>query len=298
MKKESSLTIAFVSLLLLSTVAGPIPVKLASANPTTFNYTLGTRAPDSNTKPPIISFAPANHTTYATNDISLSINVIVGESSTASLKYIDRIYYKTSWQKRNFSIYECIENPYYVLGSTESLITQFSKTLNFKGFPDGNHSLVVYVKERGGYHSHTDITTSFFCYEYYYLFEIDAFSSFFFTVDTPAPSISVLSMQDMTFYSYDIDLRFVVNELTSRSAYSLDAGDNVTIAGNTTLSGLSVGEHNLTIYAWDRAGNVGASETIYFRIKDPFIKTLVIAIVVTVMVTCVGLIVYVNKRKR
>jgi len=225
--------------------------------------------------------------------------VSVGESSTATLKSIDRIHYRTTWQKRNFTIYDCIENPYYVLGSTEPLITQFSETLNFRGLPDGNHTLVVYVKERGIYYSYTDNTPFPVCYDFYNLFEIDVFLSFFFTIeDTTAPSISVLSMQDETFYSYDIDLRFVVDEPTSRSVYSLDADDSVTLAGNTTLFGLSVGEHNLTIYAWDKAGNVGTSETVYFSIKEPFPSTLVVATGVTLMGACVGLIVYLNKRKR
>jgi hypothetical protein len=39
---------------------------------------------------------------------------------------------------------------------------------------------------------------------------------------------------------------------------------NVTIAGNTTLTGLSSSVHNLTVYAWDEAGNIGSSETITF----------------------------------
>jgi hypothetical protein len=46
--------------------------------------------------------------------------------------------------------------------------------------------------------------------------------------------------------------------------YSLDGQDNVTVTGNATLSGLSSGLHNVTVYANDTAGNMGVSETIKF----------------------------------
>jgi hypothetical protein len=73
----------------------------------------------------------------------------------------------------------------------------------------------------------------------------------------------------------------------------LDGQENVTINANATLTGLSEGDHNLTVYATDEAGNVGASETIYFSI---FPTTLAIA-VVTVAVIGIVLLVYFKKRK-
>ena len=61
-------------------------------------------------------------------------------------------------------------------------------------------------------------------------------------------------------------MNFAVHEKISRFTYSLDGKDNVTIAGNTTLTGLSVRTHNLTVYAWDAAGNVGSSQAVNFAI--------------------------------
>ena len=82
-------------------------------------------------------------------------------------------------------------------------------------------------------------------------------------------------------------------------SYSLDGQDNVTVAGNATLSGLPNGSHNLTLYVTDKSGNIGASDIIYFRVEvpEPFPTTLVIAVVIT-MVVGVGLLFYFKKRKR
>jgi len=60
---------------------------------------------------------------------------------------------------------------------------------------------------------------------------------------------------------------------------------------------LANGEHNLTVYATDEAGNMGASETIYFSVAEPFPTTLVMASVITVSVAGIALLVYFKKRK-
>jgi hypothetical protein len=59
-----------------------------------------------------------------------------------------------------------------------------------------------------------------------------------------------------------LPLNFTVDEPTSWIGYSLDQQDNVTIAGNVTLTGLPDGAHQVKIYANDTVGNIGVSETI------------------------------------
>ena len=49
--------------------------------------------------------------------------------------------------------------------------------------------------------------------------------------------------------------------------YCLDSLANVTIAGNTTISGLSEGTHSLVVYANDTAGNTVKSETVFFTVQ-------------------------------
>ena len=78
--------------------------------------------------------------------------------------------------------------------------------------------------------------------------------------------------------------------------YNLDSQPNIPIIGNTKLTGVPNGAHNLTVYAQDTAGNTGVSETIYFSVEVPFPRTLVIA--ASAVVVIVGLLVYFKKRNR
>ncbi len=87
-----------------------------------------------------------------------------------------------------------------------------------------------------------------------------------FTLDTIAPSISILSPENETYGASGIPLNFTVSETTSWIAYSLDGNANVTISGNTILVGLSEGVHYLVIYAKDLE-NVGSSSVVHFT-KD------------------------------
>jgi hypothetical protein len=57
----------------------------------------------------------------------------------------------------------------------------------------------------------------------------------------------------------------------------LDGQNNVTINGNTTLTWLPNGYHNVTVYATDEFGNTGVSKIIYFNVDAPFPTALIIA---------------------
>lgn len=92
--------------------------------------------------------------------------------------------------------------------------------------------------------------------------------------DNTPPTITVLSPVSTTYSASDVDLNFTVNESTSWIGYSLDATNNITVTGNTTLL-LSEGTHNLTIFATDYAEkpNSGKSKVIIFSVDTlpPFI---------------------------
>jgi hypothetical protein len=117
-----------------------------------------------------------------------------------------------------------------------------------------------------------------------------------FTIDTTAPSVSVLSPENTTYKASNVPLNFTVNEPFSKVTYCLDGQENVTINENTTLIGLPNGDHNVTVYATDEFGNTGVSEIVYFSVEVPFPTTLVIASVALVAVASVGLLVYFKKR--
>ena len=97
----------------------------------------------------------------------------------------------------------------------------------------------------------------------------------------------------------EVSLNFTVDEPVSQVKYSLDGQNNLTVAGNTTLAELSAGVHNVTVYARDAVGNIGASKTIPFTVakeSEPFPTTLVIAPIASVVAVGAGLAIYFKKR--
>jgi hypothetical protein len=127
------------------------------------------------------------------------------------------------------------------------------------------------------------------------------------TSDLEEPLITIQMPQNATYLLNEVSLDFVLNEPTSKMIYCLDEGENVTVTGNFTLTDLSNGAHNLTLYAWDSAGNVGASETITFTVDrhpestfqiEPLRWLPVGAVSVAVaVVVAVAAVVYLKKRK-
>jgi hypothetical protein len=119
------------------------------------------------------------------------------------------------------------------------------------------------------------------------------------------PSISILSPQNTTYNSTIIPLNFTVNhpvnQQVKQMSYSLDGRKNIPITGNTTITYVSNGHHNLIVYATDETGNTGASEVLYFKVEEsnPFpMPYVVAAVIVALIVISAGLIIYFKKCKR
>jgi parallel beta-helix repeat protein len=124
------------------------------------------------------------------------------------------------------------------------------------------------------------------------------FDSAFYAPKIP-PKISVLSPVNQVFNESSVPLLFTADKQVVWMGYSLDGEQNVTVAGNITISGLSSGLHNVTVYAEDTFGNEGASETVTFTVAlAPFPTALVLAASVTIVAAVgVSLFLYLRKRK-
>ena len=115
---------------------------------------------------------------------------------------------------------------------------------------------------------------------------------------TVPPAVHVISLENNKTYSGTaIDLNFTVNKPVTWLGYSLDGQDNVTINGNTTVTGLAGGLHNVTVYAKDSFENMGNSETIFFSAAEPFPTTWAIASIIPLAIACLGLLIYFKKRR-
>ena len=94
---------------------------------------------------------------------------------------------------------------------------------------------------------------------------------------TVPPTVRVVSPENKTYNVTSVSLVFTVNKPVVWMGYSLDGQETVTITGNTTISSLSSGLHNITVYAKDEFENIGTSETIVFTVTEPFPTTWVVA---------------------
>jgi hypothetical protein len=82
------------------------------------------------------------------------------------------------------------------------------------------------------------------------------------------PIISITSIQEnQTYSTNNITLCFAVSE-PSTYKYCINGKENITIAGNTTLTQLPIGHLRLIVYAEDSAGNVGTLQAVNFTITQ------------------------------
>jgi len=286
MKKALALTL--IMALLMSAVAGTQFVDLTRANYYSKARYSGELSSVPDTEPPrVLIFSPENNVIYNTDNVYLTFDASVGQSTLANSSdmHISTVYYKADWQENITSAYRADE-----IYQT-NFVSDFSYSLNLTGIPEGNHSIIVYATERGTY---------FASWLSFYGFSINGSSSVFFTIDTP-PSIQVLSPRIETYNATSVPLNFVLNESVAQMSYSLDGQENVTVAGNTTLSALRNGVHNVTLYAQDNYGNIGNSETIVFTVEEPepelFPTAYSMGFVAVIVLLLLGLTVYILKRK-
>jgi parallel beta-helix repeat protein len=109
------------------------------------------------------------------------------------------------------------------------------------------------------------------------------------------PSFDVLNVSSGERVG-NVSINFIVSKPVTQIYYSLDGLKNETITGNTTIAGLSVGTHNITVYAQDSFGFVGSSDTTVFMIADdtsfPIIFVLTSILVVSTAIAIVGVLFY------
>ena len=202
-------------------------------------------------------FSPTN-TTY--NQDTLLLNV-------TAKRYINPTYYDTQLKYsinggENTSIFTTPvfvqKPPSGILGDIASY-TLFSGTSILPKLPQGTYNLTVYadyIRKEGvdpKWPNMHDI------------------QSIIFTINNGIPpTITLLPYTATLENGYDnFTLNYVVDKPVNWIGYSFDGQNNVTIEGNFTLTKLTYGLHNVTVYAKDQLGNVGTSETAHFNAIDP-----------------------------
>jgi hypothetical protein len=139
-------------------------------------------------------------------------------------------------------------------------VLNYSATLNLSGLSDGLHKLTVFATGISPYDPEGGMN------------RIDATvygsDSIQFLYDVAIPSVTILMPQNETYQATNFPLDFTLSEKADWIGYSLDGQPLITIAGNTTLPGLSEGPHSLTVYVNDTVGRTGISKTVCFNITQ------------------------------
>lgn len=259
--KTKALAVTFVFELLISAILGLIFINLAIAQITPMPT-----EPDS-TPLTAYLYSPSNRT-YNSNNIFLTGTVVKPGSwfvHSLPISYVCKgeikfVRYRLDGiESENIPVNDI---PYGDYPGPVGSSVDFS--INLTKLPEGPHRLSVSAEGRYYYYIATEQEQ-----RVAYNTVIGNTSEVRFTIDTLPPKITILSIQNETIYTKNVTLNFTLNEPLSWMAYSLDSQANATIPENMTLTGLSYGSHNLTLYARDTAGNIGASETVYFTIAQP-----------------------------
>jgi hypothetical protein len=201
--------------------------------------------PDQDTYPPTINAAsPNNNSAYNTSSVWLAFNVTAPKSRTASYTTLQRVTYQTDWKKGTNDI-------------LQSCLEQAEFNFSLSQVPEGQHNIVINAVGIGYYTNEKELTRKEFF--------IRSTATISFTIDRTAPTVSVLSPENVSSTS-EVPLNITVNEAYSKIAYSLNGGQNVTANGNSTVPRLPADQYNMTFYVWDIAGNLGVSQTANFAV--------------------------------
>jgi hypothetical protein len=288
-----TLKLAFITVVLCLGVAVTLLVRSSTANPyEAYTYTA----------PPTIAIeSPMDNGAYSSKDAQLSFIATKPEHGWL-ISWTRSSDPEKVFKNKLSHVSILIDGKLYrSIEADSDLSSPFSYHENLTNLDDGSHNLTIIA-----YCDGWDLEAHGF-WERYLPYNVTS-DLITFTVDTTPPFVSILSPENVSYVAtenlVDVALNFTLKEPVSQLSYSLDGQADVTVLGNTTLAGLAYGAHNLTVYAVDVAGNIGASETVYFTIAElepepePFPAAPVAAAsAATVAVVGVGLLVYFRKRK-
>lgn len=289
MNKKTVLTALFISVLLLSSTTSIYAVKADSNEPVTFSSGLTV-------------YSPLN-TIYNSYSVLCNVTFSCPLGIQCSLNYSIDGKYQDALPVHFPAALAFVKN-YILLGSF--YLPPLSNGPHQISFGIEEDAYNYSVPPSDAFHRTTGVNgLDYYVASWVNTVSFTIYSTEVFPTPTPTPTIappeiSSISIKNITYDTADIPLNFTTDKPVNWEGYSIDGKENVTINGNTTLTGLSNGMHNITIYVKDAFGNVD-SQTIDFNIakQEPFpiITVAVVSAAVLVVLVIFCLIVYFKKRK-
>jgi hypothetical protein len=238
-----------------------------------------------NSNPIIKITSPKENATYTNGTINVCFTVIGSKDPSFVVMSLNG-WYKGDWMN-NSKIADGMVGEY---NSRIPIFLQYN--FDVTGIPFGEHSLLITASGSADFIKNNSPIPKYLC-------SLSSTLCVNFSVRNN-PIITFPSSQNCTVTDSSFPLNFTVDHSVTEMAYSLDKQESVPISGNTTLTDLPNGEHNVTVYAADAFGNTGTSDTLFFSVKPPEfpVMPVVAAFVTVVVLIAAGLLVYNKKRKR
>jgi outer membrane protein assembly factor BamB len=168
------------------------------------------------------------------------------------------VTYKASWENQYRTIYQWSYNSLYNREDDDpNSHFLFSYTVDLRNAPLGPQQIEVTASGVG----------YLFGLSSWYIYFGSGSSSIHFIVAADPPAIDVVSPENKEYNNDNIPLVFYTEEETPWLGYNLDNLANVTVNGNTTLTGLSDGYHSITVYANGTKWNAGKSSDVLFKVN-------------------------------
>jgi hypothetical protein len=230
------------SVLLVSLLSG-VQTKVAEANPYDPSTGKGSKALYN-----IYTVNSPENTTYQTNNVTFNIkirtNSAFGLSGTYRYFYILDGPANLRVNEARVELLDPVKVTRTAIPETSTTYSYTDTTYEFSvalsGLADGSHNLIWGEAPHYGGDSYT------------YIGKLTR--NLYFYVYCP-PTISLSSIKNKNFTSSNVPLTVCIDKPHVGLCYSLDGQSNVTISGNTTLTGLQNGEHTIEVYAGFRVYN-------------------------------------------
>jgi hypothetical protein len=264
--KRTVLALALISALSVSIMAGMQTLEVAKAN----------FLP----APAIIIYSPAPIISTNTS-IPLNVGVNILKNSPEIVRILYSVDGNSNVTLTNLTR---TDNVWF---DPDKVGSEFRATSILDNLAEGDYTLKVYSQDAAGK---------------------EMSSSVKFTIDThyKFAEVVLLSPQNTTYASTEVPLTFTCDRQIWSADYILEEeGGHISLAGNTTLTGLSNGTHTITVYVFTTEREQANSQTVHFTVNketqlqpEPSPTALVtIVSAASLSVVGIGLLVYFKKRK-
>jgi hypothetical protein len=274
--KKSNALLALV--LAVSLMIGIETVEVVDANP------MFIEAPAPANSNPIIRIeSPKENATYTNGTINVCFTV-TGSKDPGFVDMSLTGWFKGDWMNNS-------ERAYGEVGVYYRIPIFLQYNFNVTDIPFGEHSIWITASGSANFIKNNQIIPEYVCF-------LTSTLCVNFSVRN-SPIITFPSAQNLTVTNSSFPLNFTVDHPVQEITYSLDGQKSLPINGNTTLTGLANGPHNVTVSATDASAYKGISDILYFYVdtpESPFVPLAVALAIALITIASISLV-YFKRRK-